>query len=109
MGMDAKTHVWVGYRADDVFEKLPEEIANQIENDGDIDVDGVVVRDFRVADERAGLGVELLHHDWDYGPKEVDLDGLAKKASGLKPKVAQIFKSWGINEEPNVLIASDFS
>jgi hypothetical protein len=109
MGMDAKTHVWVGYDAEQVFGKLPDEIADEIENAGEIKVDGVVIRDFHVTDDRVGLGAGLLYHDWDYGLKEIDLDDLAEKASHLKLKVAQIFKGWGIDDEPKVLLASNFS
>lgn len=109
MGMDAKTHVWVGYDAEQVFGKLPDEVVDQFENEGEVKIDGVVIRDFFVSEERAGLGVELLYHDWDYGLKEVDLDDLSREASELKSKVAQIFKGWGINDEPKVLLASNFS
>ena len=109
MGMDAKTDVWVGYDADKVFGRLPDEVVSQLENRGDIEVDGVLIRDYFVSDERVGLGVELLYHDWDYGLKEIDLDDLTKKASELKSKVSQIFKGWGIDDEPKVLLASSFS
>lgn len=109
MGMDVKVHVWVGYDAEQVFGKLPSEVVDQFENEGEVKVDGVVIRDFFVSEERAGLGADLLFHDWDYGLKEVDLDDLSKKASELKLRVAQIFKGWGIEDDPKVLLAADYS
>ena len=109
MGMDAETSVWVGYDSDKVFERLPNEVRNQIEGDGEIEVGKVAVSEFYVSGKRVGLGVELLCHYRHHEPKEVDLEELARKASELKLKVASIFRIWGIDDEPRVLLTSDLS
>jgi hypothetical protein len=109
MGMAARTCVWVGYDAREAFGRLPDEISDKFKEEGEVEVNGVVIRDFFVGRERTGLGVELLCHDWNYDLKELDLAPLARKASKLKPRVSQIFKVWGVDDEPKVLLASDFS
>ncbi len=110
MGQDATTKVWVGSNDTGILERLPKEVLSELEENWDgLVADGVQLQTFRVHDEVEGLGVQLLDHDWNNGPKELNLGELAMKAAELQIKVAAIFKRWGIVDEPKVFLATDFS
>jgi len=107
MGMDPKTQIWIGFESEDVLEQLPDEIRYRFEDDGEIETPDVLIETFYIGGEVVGLGAKLLEHS--YGPDELNLSDLVTKAAELKPKVRDIFASWGVDDEPGVLLASDYS
>lgn len=115
MGMDVKGDVWVGFDLRELekegislvsLESFPEELYDN----GVIEVDGLKIEFFSTSggEERVGLGVELIHHDWDYGVKRVDLAALSKKAEELKPQLKKIFAEWGIHADLDIYLALDY-
>lgn len=107
--MNVVTRVWIGYIEKDVCGKLPDKIMNRFECEEEIKIEEIGISRFYSCDnDCAGIGVELLCYDWLDEAIEVDLNGLAEKVVKLKPKVTRIFKAWGVNDEPKVLLATGF-
>jgi len=104
--MTPKTYILLGYDAEEVLNRLPEEIADRFYKEEEIEVDGVILFYLRCGDDPEGLGVRILNHRWYDGSREIDFNALAKLVEELKPKATKIFKSWGINDEPKVLLYS---
>ena len=107
MGQDATTTIWVGLKGEDVLEKFPAEVGAQITDY--YTVAGLEFRPFSVSDNVVGVGVQLYHHDWDYGEDDLDLDDLVAQAKKLIERVASVFQAWGVTEKPKIYLASDFS
>ena len=114
MGMDARVDIWVGAKLEsgvDVNDivTLSDEQKQELEEEGEVSADGMTIRLFSSCDERVGFGVELFSHDWDGGVVELDLIKLACDADKLIERVGKIFREWGYEKKPEVLLMTDFS
>ena len=109
MGMDARTVIWVGYDWEEIAELISEEVAEDLSADGGIEIGNLTVREFVVNEARVGIGIELLRHDLDSDIKPIDLVDLAGQAATLKARLTDAFRTWDIDLEPKVFLASDFS
>lgn len=109
MGMAPWVNIWIGTNEmvylEDVEDK---DFQEQWDSNGEIEEGGLTFREFDCAEEMVGFGVELFsqHH---LEVNEIDLESLYQKAQGLKPKVEQIFKKWGIDKKVAVYILTNYA
>lgn len=109
MGLDADTVIWLGVgekELDEVISGLLDEMCDELEDRGQIQIAGLTFRKFYHAEETVGFGVELLNHSWRDGDVNFDLASLFKKVQDLMPKAVKVFEAMNIKVEPKVWLGT---
>ena len=113
MGVDASTQIWLGFKVNyrreliSLLGELPEELYDELQEQGEIEMNGLKFRIFKHAYDPVGFGIELLDQGWRDGPTVFDLTALTKKVQEMTPRVVQTLKTVGITNEPNVWLATN--
>ena len=116
MGLDANTVIWLGVlirmgdtisgQATNPLDNAPDEIYDQLEDEGEIQVAGLNFRKFYHADEPVGFGVELLNRGWRDDSKELNLVAINQEVQALIPRVREAFSVLKITVEPKVWLGT---
>ena len=113
MGVDASTQIWLGFKVNyrreliSLLGELPEELYDELQEQGEIEMNGLKFRIFKHAYDPVGFGIELLDQGWRDVPTVFDLTALTKKVQEMTPRVVQTLKTVGITNEPNVWLATN--
>ena len=89
--MDAKVDIWIGlnlsgrHLTDVDLGNFPENLAEELEDAGELKEDGLTFERLYCSDEVVGFGVKLFSHDWDYGVKEFNPKELIQRKKPLLP------------------------
>lgn len=112
MGMDAIVTVWVGLNLDKpdldweaITEKLPEGFIDLVEDEDD-KAHGITFID--CSENRAGFGIKIFRHNWDYGVGEFSLTELAVKEQAAQTIMWNLFQECGIDAQIGTWVQTDY-
>lgn len=109
MGMSPEAKIWVGFQNQGVINQfVSEDEWDELSEDGKLDIQELTFREFHVADEPVGFGVELLSlHSYEI--VELDLAALFAKSKELLDQVVAISKARGVEDLPKVFALTNYS
>jgi hypothetical protein len=90
-------------KAEDL-EVLPQVIQDELEESGEVTVDGMEIQQALFLDDVVGLGVLLFETT---GLDDIDLQALVIKADQLKPRLRKLFQEWKLEKDVCVFVSAD--
>ena len=120
--MDATVTIWVGVTADDInLEDLKNMLPSEFkDSDGDLNLwgdeeeacikkHGFTLTEVFCLEEACGIGIELLRHDWGYGPKPLDMWNLTAIGQQSVHKLQSLMTALNIEVEVKTYVQTDYS